>query len=118
MGTVVTVLLVIGAVGLVVQALIGLSFFISCIREKERRATVFAGLQFLVMIGVLVIYFLLIEMEVFRTGLGLVILIAGYVLAIVAAFFLVRRTQPNQRALKGTKGLIAGEVKRLSLIHI
>jgi reductive dehalogenase len=111
-GTVVTVLLVIGAVGLVIQALIGLSFFVSCIREKERRATVFAGLQFLVMIGALIVYLLLIDIGFFRTTPGLVILIAGYVLAIVAAFLFMRRTAPNPRALQGTKGLIKGEVKR------
>ncbi|HUT72254.1 MAG TPA: reductive dehalogenase [Desulfatiglandales bacterium] len=112
MGTVVTVLLMIGAVGLGVQALIGLSFFISCILEKERRATVFAGLQFLAMIGVFVSYLLLMVMGFFRTGPGLVILIAGYVLAMLAVFLLVRRTAPNPRALQGTKGLIKGEVKR------
>ena len=113
MGTVVTVLLVIGAAGLVVQALIGLSFFISCICEKERRASIFAGLQFLIMIGALVIYLLLIDIGFFRTAHGLVILIAGYVLVIVAAFLLMRRTAPNPRALQGTKGLIKGEVKRV-----
>jgi reductive dehalogenase len=112
-GNVVTVLLVIGVVGLVIQALIGLSFFISCIWEKERRATVFAGLQFLLMLAVLVIYLHLVNMGFLRTGIGLVILIAGYVLAIVAAFFLMRRTAPNPRALQGTKGLIKGEVKRV-----
>ena len=113
MGTVVTVLLVIGAVGLAVQALIGLSFFVSCILEKERRATVFAGLQFLIMIGALVIYLLLIHIGFFRTAPGLVVLIAGYVVFIVAAFLLMRRTAPNPRALQGTKGLIKGDVKRV-----
>jgi hypothetical protein len=36
---IVTILLVVGAVGLIIQALIGLSYFISCIWEKEKRAT-------------------------------------------------------------------------------
>jgi len=112
-GTVVTVLLVIGAVGFVVEALIGLSFFVSCIWEKERRATVFAGLQFIIMIGLLVIYFLLIDIGFFGTAPGLVVLIAGYVLVIVAAFLLMRRTAANPRALQGTKGLIKKEVKRV-----
>jgi reductive dehalogenase len=112
-GTVVTVLLVIGAVGLVVEALIGLSFFVSCIWEKERRATVFSGLQFLIMIGALVIYLLLIDIGFFRTTPGLVILIAGYVVVIVAALIIIRRTAANPRALQGTKGLIKGEVKRV-----
>jgi reductive dehalogenase len=109
---IITILLGIGVIGLIAQALIGLSFFISCIWEKERRASVFAGMQFLVMGAFLVIFLLLIWIGFFQTTLGLGILIAGYVVVLLAAFLLVRRTAPNQRALKGTKGLIAGEVKR------
>ena len=112
METFVTVLLVIGAVGLVVQALIGLSFFISCIWEKERRATVFAGLQFLGMCALLLVYLLLIWIGFFRSTLGLALLIAGYVLTLSGAVVLLRRTAPNPRALQGSKGLIVGEVKR------
>ncbi len=73
----VTVLLAVGALGLAVQALIGLSFFVSCIWEKERRASVFAGLQFLGMCALLVVYLLLIWIGFFRTTLGPAILIAG-----------------------------------------
>ncbi|MBW1775376.1 MAG: hypothetical protein JRJ82_21225, partial [Deltaproteobacteria bacterium] len=40
-------LVLIGALGLAVQAYIGLAFFISSIWEKERRATFFGLLQFL-----------------------------------------------------------------------
>ncbi len=108
----VTVLLAVGALGLAVQALIGLSFFVSCIWEKERRASVFAGLQFLGMCALLVIYLLLIWNGFFRTTLGLAILIAGYVLDVSGAILLLRRTAPNPRALQGSKGLIVGEVKR------
>lgn len=43
----ISVLVMIAAVGLAVQALIGLSFFISSVREGEKRASVFAGFQFL-----------------------------------------------------------------------
>ncbi|MBW1801006.1 MAG: hypothetical protein JRJ85_09785 [Deltaproteobacteria bacterium] len=50
-------LIFIGAVGLAIQAFIGLAFFLSCIREKESRATIFALLQFLGM--TLVLRFLL-----------------------------------------------------------
>jgi len=107
-----TILIAIGAAGLVVQAVVGLSFFVSCIWEKERRASVFAGLQFLGMCALLVIYLLLIWIGFFRTTLGLAILIAGYVFAVSAAIVLLRRTAPNPRALQGAKGLIAGEVKR------
>ena len=112
-GTVVIVLLVIGAVGLGVQALVGLSFLASCIWEKERRATIFAGLQLLIMIAALVVYLLLVNRGFFRTGVGLAILIAGYVIVIAVFFLILRRTAPNPRALQGTKGLIKGEVKRV-----
>ena len=49
-----TVLEILVALGLAAQALIGLSFFVSCIWEDENRAALFAGLQFtgmLVLLG-------------------------------------------------------------------
>jgi len=109
---VVTVLLVIGAVGLVVQALIGLSFFISCIWEKERRASIFAGLQFLVMCALLIVYLLLAWNGFFRSSLGLTVLIAGYLVTLSGAVVLLRRTAPNPKAMQGSNGLIVGEVNR------
>lgn len=112
MELIITILLIIGVLGLIAQTLIGLSFFISCIREKERRASVFAGLQFLGMCALLAAYLLLMWIGFFRTTLGLAILIAVYVLAVSAAILLLRRTAPNPRALQGTRGYIVGEVKR------
>ena len=110
--TIVNVLLFMGAVGLIVQAFIGLSFFISSIWEKEPRASVYALLQFLGMTGALVVFFYLAWIEFFRTGMGLAILIAGYVCAVLAAFFLLARFGANPEALKGAKGLIVGKVRR------
>jgi len=109
---IVTILLVIGIVGLIAQALIGLCFFISCIWEKEKRASVFAGLQFLGMFIVLIVYLYLIGIGFVKTNLGLALLIAMYIFASLAAFLLMKKTAPNPKALKGTKGLIAGDVKR------
>jgi len=109
---IVTILLVIGIVGLIAQALIGLCFFISCIWEKEKRASVFAGLQFLGMFIVLIVYLYLIGIGFFKTNLGLALLIAMYIFASLAAFLLMKKTAPNPKALKGTKGIIAGDVKR------
>jgi len=108
----VTVLLVIGGLGLIVQALIGLCFFISCIWEKEKRASVFSGLQFLVMFGLVIIFFYLIDIGFFKTKPGIVLLIAGYIFAVLTAFLFLRRTAPSLKALKGTEGFIVGEVKR------
>jgi reductive dehalogenase len=106
------ILLVIGAIGLIAQALIGLSYFISSVWEKEKRASVLAGLQFLVMAAVLIAYLSLMRGGFFETRLGLVVLTAGYITAFLAAFLLLRRTAPNQRALEGTQGFITGEVRR------
>lgn len=112
MELIITILLVIGVLGLIAQTLIGLSFFISCILEKERRASVFAGLQFLGMFIVLIVYLYLIGIGFFKTNLGLALLIAIYIFASLVAFLLMKKTAPNPKALKGTKGLIAGDVKR------
>jgi reductive dehalogenase len=100
------------ALALTVQAMIGLSYFLSSIRENERRASLFGGLQFLVMLGVLVVFFLLARAGFFKTGLGPTVLIAGYVTAGLAVFFFVRKSGISFTALKGTRGLIGGEVKR------
>ena len=108
----VNILVFIGAVGLAGQAVIGLSFLISCIWEKEKRATFFAALQFIGMTALLLIFLLLAWIGFFRTTPGVVLLIAGYVLVCLAAIFMLRRTEPNQRALQGTKGYIVGKVKR------
>ncbi len=109
---IVNVLLFMAAVGLIVQAFIGLSFFVSSAWEKERRATVFAAVQFAGMTALLIIFFLLVERGFFKTSLGVVLLIAGCIMAILAAIFMLRRTAPNRRALRGTLGFIVGKVDR------
>lgn len=110
--TIVNILLFIGAVGLFVQAFVGLTFFISSIWEKEPRATVFSGLQFLGMLALLVLFFLLIGIGFFKSGIGISVLIAVYIAGIVAAFQLLRKTKANPRAIDGTKGFVVGEVNQ------
>ena len=101
----------IGALALALQAFIGLSFFISCIQEKEKRASLFGLFQFLVMTGVLMTYLLIAGAGFFHTALGLIVLIAGYILALVSGWFLMHKTEPNTKALQGTKGLMIGPVR-------
>ena len=108
----VSILIFIAALALMVQAFIGLTFFISCIWEKEKRATVFAGLQFLGMLALVVVFFFLREIDFFETKLGLALLIAGLIFGALAAFLLIRKTTPNQRVLEAARGLIVGKVKR------
>jgi len=108
----VTILIFIVALALIIQAFIGLTYFASCIREKEKRATVFAGLQFLGMLGLVVVFFFLTGVGFFERDRGLTLRIAVLILGALGSFLLVRRTRPNQRVLEGTRGLIVGEVKR------
>ena len=98
--------------GLAVQAFIGLAFLISSIWEKEERASIFAGIQFLGMLGLLILYIYWQVSGFFVSGIGLFVLIISLVVGILAVFFCVRQTPVNQRALEGTQGLIVGEVKR------
>jgi reductive dehalogenase len=105
-------LIFLGVLSLAVQAFIGLSFFISSVWEKERRATVFAAVQFTGMALLLIIFLLLAGRGFFQTSAGMGLLIAGYIMVALAAVFMIKRTAPNQRALQGTTGYIIGKVSR------
>jgi reductive dehalogenase len=109
---IVTVLIILAVLVLGVQVCIGLSFFISCMWEKEKRAALFAGLQCVGMLCVLVAFLYLVQIDFFETNTGLAILIIGLFLGTVVAFLFLRRTAPNNKALAGTKGLIVGDVRR------
>jgi hypothetical protein len=101
----------IAAAGVSIQAIIGLVFFISCVWEKEPRATTYSGIQFLLMLGLVILLFYLNTIGFFETNTGSTFLILGLALAGGLCFFLMRKTEPNPRALNGTSGLILGEVK-------
>ena len=95
------------------QAFIGLTFLITCIWEKEKRATLFAGLQLagMLIIGVLFLY--LNYTGYFPTVGGIIVLVACLIAAGGVTALLCRRTEPNQRAIRGTNGLIDGKVSRV-----
>jgi reductive dehalogenase len=95
------------------QAFIGLTFFITCIWEKEKRATLYAGLQLAGMLIIVIFFLYLYDTGYFHTGGGIIVLVAGLIAACGAAALLCRRTEPNQRAIRGTNGLIDGKVKRV-----
>ncbi|MBW1644433.1 MAG: reductive dehalogenase [Deltaproteobacteria bacterium] len=109
---IVDVLIFLGVLGLAVQAFIGLAFFYSSVWEKERRATVFAAVQFAGMTVLLIIFIFLAGRGFFKTSPGMALLIAGYIMVVLAVIFMVRRTAPNQRALQGTTGYIVGKGHR------
>ena len=98
-------LVVTGFIGLTIQAFIGLSFFISCVWEKEKRASVVALLQFAAMMVMLAIFISFAITEFFHTLMGKSILVFGYAGLISAAILLLRKSSRNSSALKGTNGL-------------
>jgi reductive dehalogenase len=108
----VTFLIFIAGLIVIMSSIIGLSFFITCLQEKERRASLFAALQLVAMLLLLVFFFHLHSTGFFRTGTGIALLVVGLVFFGAFAFVLLRRTLPNPKALLGAKGLIVGEVKR------
>jgi reductive dehalogenase len=80
--------------------------------EKEKRATLFAGLQCFGMLCVLFAFLYLVRIDFFETDTGLAILIIGLLLVAVMAFVFLRRTASNKKARAGTEGLIVGDVRR------
>lgn len=63
------ILFFIAAAAGILLTLIGLSFFISCVWEKERRASIFSGIQALLMLGTVVWLFYLNRTGFFKTDL-------------------------------------------------
>ena len=106
------VLTAVSGIVLVVQAFIGLFFFVSCLWEGEKRASFFAGLQLAGMLLMLLLFIYLGSIGFFQTIPGAALLALALVTAAVVFFLVVRRSAPNEKALQGTKGLIIGEVKR------
>jgi reductive dehalogenase len=98
--------------GLCVQTAVGSSYLVSSIWEKEKRASVFAGVQLIGMLGLTILFVYWWQTGLFYKGPGVGILICLLMAGIAAGVLLMRKTPANPKALKGTKGLIVGEVKR------
>lgn len=97
---------------LIVKVFLGLTFIVSCLQEKENRASVFAALQLLCMVSLLILFLILSRTGFFQTHIGSVLLIFGATVGVAVSYLLIGRTAPNPKALEGARGLIAGEVKR------
>jgi reductive dehalogenase len=106
------VLVFVVILGLAVQAIIGLTFLISSVWEKESRATFFGGIQFLGMFGLLILFIYWQTSGFFATASGRFVLTFSCIAAFGGIFACVRQTPVNQRALAGTQGLIVGKVER------
>jgi len=107
-----TVLEILVALGLAAQALIGLSFFISCIWEDENRAAMVAGFQFAGMLVLLGLFFYFSRIGFFDTVGGSTVLIGSAVAGGIAVYALVLKMDPNPKALKGAEGHIIGPVEQ------
>ncbi len=99
-------------IGLIAQAAIGLSYLISSIRELEKRASVFAGLQFAGMASAAFLFAYGWKTGFLYSGSGVGILICLIAGGSLAAILLVKRTPANPKALQGTRGAVVGDVKR------
>ena len=96
----------------ILLVMIGFAYFISSVWEKERRAAIFGCIQFLLMSVLVAGLFFLESSGFFKTDPGFTILTFGFVMALGLCLLLMPRIGLNPNALKGTKGLIVGTVKR------
>lgn len=97
---------------LILQAFVGLTFFVSCVWEKEQRAVLYAGLQFAGMLFPVFLVFYLKSIGFFYTVSGTFVLIAGLFMAAAIVYFFCRKTEHNQRAIQGTSGYVVDEVAK------
>lgn len=102
-----------GIVALTVQAFIGLSFLVTSIWENEKRASFFAAVQFALMLLVLFVFVAFTRSPFFNSTGGHILLVTGSILAAGVAYFFIRRTAPNEKALQGARGLVVGNVKKV-----
>ena len=106
------ILTVIAAAFLSIHILVCATYFISCLRENEKRAAVLAGLQLALPSGVLGILVYLGASDLFENGGDMAALSVGVILIALIPLLLVVKTSPNSRARKGASGLVVGGVRR------
>ncbi len=105
-------MVLIAGFGLAVNAFVGLTFLISSIWEKEKRASFFGALQLAGMLALSGAFLLIEQSGFFYTRAGTVILGAGILLSIMVLAFLALKIGENPEAVQGTLGLKKGEIKR------
>ncbi len=108
----ISILFWIAAAASIFASFIGLSFLISCLWEKERRASIFAAVQFVPMLGLTVLLFCLESRGFFETTAGTTLLVLGLIPAAGVLVLLAIRLGSNPQALQGTRGLMVGKVER------
>lgn len=108
----VSFLVFVDAIALLGQAIIGLGFFVYSIWEKEKRASLFAGIQFACMFLLFVVFLLIARSGYFHSGKGATLLVVASLVSAFVLYFLTRRTRPNKRAFQGAKGYVVDDVER------
>ena len=103
---------VVVTLGLLVQAAVGLSYLITSIWEKENRASLFAAVQFIGMLGLLMLFLYGWASGFLASGIGIGVLFCFLISGAAGAVILIRKTADNPKALQGTKGAIVGDVNR------
>jgi len=106
------VLIVLAALAFLALTVIGLSYFVSSLREREGRVSVFSGAQLLILITLTAFFIYLWATGFFNTGAGLAVLVIGLFLLAVGVFFIAGESGANPKALEGTRGMIVGDVER------
>jgi len=108
----VSILIFIFGLALCVQAFVGLTFLMSSIQENEKRATFMGGLQFMGMLVLVILFFILNGFEFFDSGAGFWIMVVLLIISVLGFLLFFSRIGVNQKALQGTRGFIVGKVKR------
>jgi reductive dehalogenase len=108
----VSILFLITVAASIIVTIISLSFMVSCVWEKEARASLFAGIQFFLMLGLVISLLCLHAIGVFETRAGTIILVLGLILCGIFVVLFIPTSGSNTKALQGTRGLIVGRVKR------
>jgi reductive dehalogenase len=97
---------------LIMVGLFALVFLLSSMFERERRASIICGCILSGLLGLLVLFLILRDLDFFETKAGLVILWLLVGTSVPSSVILLWRSPPNPRALKGTVGYQVGEVLR------
>jgi reductive dehalogenase len=98
---------------LIAQAFVGFTFFVSSIWEKEKRATIYGGIQLVGMVALAILSVYLTQVGFFETQVGFWLLVGGLFAGLAAFLFLfVLKIGANPKAELGTAGYITGEVTR------
>lgn len=108
----ISILILVSALILIIQAVGGGIFFASSLREKESRAALFGGLQFFVMLVAAGLFFYLLQVDFFKENKGQALLLGIVAYGGLLFLSLVLRLGSNPEARTGTEGSIAGDVER------